>query len=138
AMNGNGRLTIETANLHLDETRAANHPGVALGDYVSIFVGDTGCGMSQAVAEKAFDPFFTTKGAGKGTGLGLFQVYGFITRSGGHWAIDTEPGEGTTVKLYLPRYAGPNETTDTYQGTAPPTTSRRLPLPASEMAESGS
>ena len=69
-------------------------------------VSDTGCGMPQQVREKAFDPFFTTKEAGKGTGLGLAQVYGFVTRFGGGCAIDSEPGEGAAVKLYLPRYLG--------------------------------
>jgi signal transduction histidine kinase len=106
AMAGRGRLTIETANLRLDEPHAAGHPGVGEGEYVTVFVSDTGCGMPREVLAKAFDPFFTTKGAGKGTGLGLSQVYGFVTRSGGHCAIDSEPGRGTTVKLYLPRYRG--------------------------------
>ena len=106
AMTGQGTLTIETANLHLDEAKAASHPGAAIGDYVAIMVMDTGCGMSQEVREKAFDPLFTTKEAGKGTGLGLSQVYGFVTRFGGYCAIDSEPGHGTTVTLYLPRYRG--------------------------------
>ena len=100
AMAGVGRLTIETAN---QSHTAASHPGLTPGDYIAIFVGDTGCGMSPEVREKAFDPFFTTKDTGKGTGLGLSQVYGFATRSGGHCEIDSEPGRGTTVRLYLPR-----------------------------------
>jgi signal transduction histidine kinase len=102
AMAGTGRLTIETSN----QTRAADHPGLAPGDYVSVSVGDTGCGMPREIVERAFDPFFTTKEAGKGTGLGLSQVYGFVTRSGGCCEIDSDPGRGTTVYLYLPRYAG--------------------------------
>jgi len=106
AMAGVGTLTIETANLRIDEAGSPEHPGVAVGNYVAISVGDTGRGMSPEVREKAFDPFFTTKEAGKGTGLGLSQVSGFVTRSGGHCAIDSEPGRGATVKLYLPRYLG--------------------------------
>ncbi len=106
AMAGRGRLTIETANCQIEEGDDASHPGVGAGEYVTISIGDTGCGMPQEVRDKAFDPFFTTKGAGKGTGLGLSQVNGFVTRSGGRCIIDSTPGRGTTVKLYLPRYLG--------------------------------
>jgi signal transduction histidine kinase len=106
AMGGRGRLTIETRNCPVDAAEAAP-PGAAAGDYVAIFVADSGAGMPPEIRERAFDPFFTTKEAGKGTGLGLSQVYGFVTRFGGHCAIDSEPGRGTTVKLYLPRYLGP-------------------------------
>jgi signal transduction histidine kinase len=111
AMTGRGTLTIETLNCHLDEAHAAAHPGATAGDYVAITVSDTGCGMPQEVREKAFDPFFSTKEAGKGSGLGLSQVYGFVTRFGGHCAIDSEPGIGTTIKIYLPRYLGAIEET---------------------------
>jgi signal transduction histidine kinase len=104
AMAGRGKLTIETANIHVEDADASTHPGVAPGDYVAILVSDTGIGMAQEVRDKAFDPFFTTKEAGKGTGLGLSQVNGFVTRSGGHCTIRSEPGRGTTIKLYLPRY----------------------------------
>src|SRR5579862_1410720 len=104
AMSGEGKLTIATANLRLDAARAPPPAGMAAGEYVSLMVTDTGCGMPLEVQAKAFDPFFTTKGAGKGTGLGLSQVYGFVTRSGGHCAIDSQPGRGTTVKLYWPRH----------------------------------
>jgi signal transduction histidine kinase len=112
AMGGRGTLTIETANTRLDAAAAANLPGTVAGDYVMVCVGDTGCGMTPDVREKAFDPFFTTKEAGKGTGLGLSQVYGFVTRFGGGCAIDSDPGHGATVKLYLPRYLGVLEDTN--------------------------
>ncbi len=104
AMPDGGRLTIETQNAHIDERYSAAHPEVPAGQYVLVAVSDTGIGMSPDVVDKAFDPFFTTKGVGKGTGLGLSQVYGYIKQSGGHVKIYSEPGQGTTVKLYLPRY----------------------------------
>jgi signal transduction histidine kinase/CheY-like chemotaxis protein len=106
AMPEGGRLTIETQNTHLDERYVAAHPGMPAGQYVLIAVTDTGTGMPDAVIEKAFDPFFTTKPVGKGTGLGLSQVYGFIKQSGGHVKIYSEIGQGTTIKVYLPRLLG--------------------------------
>jgi signal transduction histidine kinase len=104
AMTDGGKVTIETANLPLGDPVAANDAGVSPGDYVGVFVVDTGPGMPAEVREKAFDPFFTTKEPGKGTGLGLSLVNAFATRSGGHCAIDSEPGRGTTIRLYLPRH----------------------------------
>jgi two-component system NtrC family sensor kinase len=117
AMARRGSLTIETANLHVEDTDAATQPGVPAGEYVAIFISDTGRGMPQEVRDKAFDPFFTTKEAGKGTGLGLSQVHGFVTRSGGRCTISTEPGHGTTVKLYLPRYSSAMEGADSRTAT---------------------
>ncbi len=101
-----GKLTVESINAHIDDHYARAHPDVEPGQYVVICVTDTGNGMSQEVIERAFDPFFTTKGVGKGTGLGLSQVFGFAKQSGGHVAIYSEVGQGTTVKLYLPRFLG--------------------------------
>ncbi len=103
AMPEGGKVTIETGNAFLDEFYCQSAEGVKPGQYVMISVTDTGAGMPQEVIDKAFDPFFTTKAAGAGTGLGLSQVYGFIKQSGGHVRIYSEIGEGTTVKLYLPR-----------------------------------
>jgi len=103
AMPRGGKITLETANAHLDADHAQAHEQVSAGDYVMIAISDTGTGMTSEVMAKAFEPFFTTKPVGMGTGLGLSQVYGFIKQSGGHVALTSEVGRGTTVKLYLPK-----------------------------------
>jgi PAS domain S-box-containing protein len=105
SMPDGGKLTIETANTQLDADYAARNAEVAPGDYAVLVVSDTGGGMTPEVAERALEPFFTTKGIGKGSGLGLSMIYGFAKQSGGHLKIYSEPGHGTTVRLYLPRTA---------------------------------
>jgi PAS domain S-box-containing protein len=103
AMPTGGKLTIETNNAAIDDAYAASQREVVPGQYVLISVTDTGEGMPPEIVAKAFDPFFSTKEVGKGTGLGLSQVYGYVKQSGGHVKIYSEAGQGTTIKIYLPR-----------------------------------
>jgi len=107
AMSHEGVLMIGAENVSLDAAYAAHHEEVTPGDYVKVSVRDTGSGMSPETREKVFEPFFTTKDVGQGSGLGLSMVYGFIKQSNGHATVESEPGHGTTVNLYLPRSQDP-------------------------------
>ncbi len=116
AMPTGGALTVETANIHLGTDRRQRYEGLEAGDYVLVRVSDTGTGISAEDRERVFDPFFTTKEKGKGTGLGLSMVYGFIKQSRGHVMLESEPGLGTTIEMYLPRAPEPGAGKDA--GTA--------------------
>ena len=120
AMPDGGKLTIETANTHLDDKYVAIDSEVIPGQYVCICVSDSGTGIPGHVLARAFEPFFTTKEVGRGTGLGLSQVYGFAKQSGGHVTIYSEVGHGTTVKLYFPRYRGEQTVPTDVGAHAPP------------------
>jgi CheY-like chemotaxis protein len=126
AMPNGGRLTIETANVSLDEAYASRFGDVSAGQYVMLSVTDTGTGIAPELMKNIFEPFFTTKPAGEGSGLGLAMVHGFVKQTGGHVRIYSEVGQGTSVKVYLPRLV---ESEDA--ASAPAT---RAPAPASGSA----
>jgi len=138
AMPERGRLTIETSDELLDAAYAARHREVTPGQYVMIAVSDTGSGMDSETLERAFEPFFTTKEVGKGSGLGLSMVYGFVRQSHGHIRIDSAPGQGTTVRLYLPAtdMHAHVEDRSSAEGAAPEGTEKILLVEDNELVRS--
>src|SRR4029078_11317144 len=111
AMAQGGKLVVETRNMVFDEQHADFHSELPPGEYVQLSISDSGTGMPPDVRDRVFEPFFTTKEKGRGTGLGLAMVYGFVKQSGGHVTIYSEPGHGTNINLYFPRSDAPSAAT---------------------------
>ncbi|MDR3568501.1 MAG: PAS domain S-box protein [Syntrophobacteraceae bacterium] len=119
AIDGNGKITIETENIVFDRAYCADHAGTVAGEYVLLAVSDNGCGMDEETRGRLFEPFFTTKGVGEGTGLGLATVYGIVRQNSGFVNVYSEPSQGTTFKIYLPRHAAKAEQTSKAGATKP-------------------
>jgi hypothetical protein len=133
AMPGVGKLLVETANIERDESYTRSHPEARVGRYVMLAVSDTGVGMDEETKSRIFEPFFTTKGVGKGTGLGLSMVQGIVAQSGGYVEVYSEPGKGTTFKIYLP--AAAEAATDTGRAPAVPAQGKETVLVVEDQAE---
>ena len=115
---GGGEIILETGHAELDEQYVSHHPGSHAGQHVVLAVSDTGCGMDESIKSKIFEPFFTTKGIGQGTGLGLSTVYGIVKQGGGTIFVYSEPGKGTTFKIYFPRVGGTAEQLEQFRDEA--------------------
>ena len=135
AIAGVGKLTIETGMVSFDEAYCKDHAGFILGDFVMIALSDDGCGMDKETLNNLFEPFFTTKEVGKGTGLGLATIYGIVKQNNGFINVYSEPGQGTTFRIYLPRYSAANETHEVIQPEKPaPTGNETILLVEDEPA----